>query len=268
MALITSDCGQIRWETTPLGRVVPACVADSAAMEEFRAEQQAAAAVRKTLEYGAAAPGAEPDSEQHGVEASPPGPGMAAEPAVEPAAASEPAPVPEAEAEQEEQAEEAEGEVELLSCSVCGLGHTAADCPSKEPDVAAAAAAAASSSFKRGLDRTARPDNVEISGTAVSAKSGAFPLIVRGSIPFSAECDGYGSVGYFEVTVIEPGERGIVAVGVVSGRQRAARQPGWDPGTFGYHSDDGFLYEQQPNERSVTQKEATFGAGDTVGCAS
>jgi hypothetical protein len=126
------------------------------------------------------------------------------------------------------------------------------------------------------LSRQDCPRNVEIDGTDCRARATAptrdgsadgigFPVLLRSTTPLTKALDG--PIGYYEVTVINAGgTANIVGVGLISPDQKARRQPGWDRGAFGYHSDDGYLYAQQPSERAVQHKAEPYGTGDVVGC--
>ncbi|XP_066564600.1 SPRY domain-containing protein 3 [Amia ocellicauda] len=68
---------------------------------------------------------------------------------------------------------------------------------------------------------------------------------------------------YFEVTIIDTGVRGTIAVGLVPQYYKLDHQPGWLPHSVAYHADDGKLY----NGNTVGQQ---FGPkcnrGDRIGC--
>ncbi|KAF7663967.1 hypothetical protein LDENG_00195200 [Lucifuga dentata] len=68
---------------------------------------------------------------------------------------------------------------------------------------------------------------------------------------------------YFEVTIIDTGVRGMIAVGLVPQIYKLDHQPGWLPDSVAYHADDGKLY----NGKTVGQQ---FGPkccrGDRIGC--
>nr|XP_015815167.2 SPRY domain-containing protein 3 [Nothobranchius furzeri]XP_015815168.2 SPRY domain-containing protein 3 [Nothobranchius furzeri] len=68
---------------------------------------------------------------------------------------------------------------------------------------------------------------------------------------------------YFEVTIIDTGVRGMIAVGLVPQLYKLDHQPGWLPNSVAFHADDGKLY----NGSTVGQ---LFGAkcsrGDKIGC--
>jgi hypothetical protein len=84
-------------------------------------------------------------------------------------------------------------------------------------------------------------------------------------------------VFYYEVTVIDGGDRNVVAVGfapegyTTRTHRRLPRfpQPGWDQGSVGYHGDDGGLFVEQGSSAvavPLANGAGTFGAGDTIGC--
>ena len=81
---------------------------------------------------------------------------------------------------------------------------------------------------------------------------------------FNAAADGV--LAYFEVTVMSGGAENWVAVGVVGEGHGQHRMPGWEPGSFGFHSDDGSLYEEQDQEGACTQGLTPWGVGEVVGC--
>ncbi|KAG9353476.1 hypothetical protein JZ751_018078 [Albula glossodonta] len=68
---------------------------------------------------------------------------------------------------------------------------------------------------------------------------------------------------YFEVTIMDTGVRGMIAVGLVPQYYKLDHQPGWLPHSIAYHADDGKLY----NGNTVGQQ---FGPkcnrGDRIGC--
>uniref|UniRef100_A0AAQ6AJA3 B30.2/SPRY domain-containing protein n=2 Tax=Amphiprion ocellaris TaxID=80972 RepID=A0AAQ6AJA3_AMPOC len=68
---------------------------------------------------------------------------------------------------------------------------------------------------------------------------------------------------YFEVTIVDTGVRGMIAVGLVPQLYKLDHQPGWLPDSVAFHADDGKLY----NGNTVGQQ---FGSkccrGDRIGC--
>ena len=68
---------------------------------------------------------------------------------------------------------------------------------------------------------------------------------------------------YFEVTVLDAGLRGSIAVGLADSTLQLCRQPGWEPNSYGYHGADGRKYTD--SERGESYGPA-FTTGDVVGC--
>ena len=96
-------------------------------------------------------------------------------------------------------------------------------------------------------------------------------------LPFQWRPAARSDVFYYEITVLDGGDRDIVAVGFAPEgytertHRRPPRfpQPGWDPGSVGYHGDDGGLYVEQGRSGvaiPLANGAGTFGAGDVVGC--
>ncbi|XP_056130087.1 SPRY domain-containing protein 3 [Lampris incognitus] len=68
---------------------------------------------------------------------------------------------------------------------------------------------------------------------------------------------------YFEVTIVDTGVRGTIAVGLVPKFYRLDHQPGWLPHSVGYHADNGKLYNGNPVGQQFGPK---CGCGDRIGC--
>lgn len=47
------------------------------------------------------------------------------------------------------------------------------------------------------------------------------------------------TIAYYEVTVIDQGLKGYIAVGLADGKFPLNKQPGWVKLSYGYHGDDG-----------------------------
>ncbi|KAL3159307.1 hypothetical protein ABBQ32_011261 [Trebouxia sp. C0010 RCD-2024] len=77
------------------------------------------------------------------------------------------------------------------------------------------------------------------------------------------------SVYYFEMTVLEKGEKGRTTLGFTVKDSKLTSQPGWETNTYGYHGDDGKKYSHPvANSRSInqgTEYGPTYTSGDTVG---
>jgi Ran-binding protein 9/10 len=69
---------------------------------------------------------------------------------------------------------------------------------------------------------------------------------------------------YFEVTVLNrKRDDTTIGIGFSSKSVSLSRVPGWEPESWGYHGDDGNIYASQNVGKSYN---ATFGAGDCIGC--
>ncbi|XP_047440872.1 SPRY domain-containing protein 3 [Mugil cephalus] len=68
---------------------------------------------------------------------------------------------------------------------------------------------------------------------------------------------------YFEVTIVDTGVRGTIAVGLVPKFYRLDHQPGWLPYSVAYHADNGKLYNGKPTGQQFGPKCAR---GDRIGC--
>ena len=69
---------------------------------------------------------------------------------------------------------------------------------------------------------------------------------------------------YFEVDVINRGRDGYIGIGFSGANVNMQRLPGWDCHSYGYHGDDGNVFEWSGRGRSYGP---VFGTGDTVGAA-
>lgn len=67
---------------------------------------------------------------------------------------------------------------------------------------------------------------------------------------------------YFEIYIKDRGNKGTISIGFTDEHFKTCRQVGWDPITYGYHGDDGYLYHS--HGRGVPFG-PTFHTGDTVG---
>ncbi|KAG5800556.1 hypothetical protein H9Q69_000443 [Fusarium xylarioides] len=70
---------------------------------------------------------------------------------------------------------------------------------------------------------------------------------------------------YFEVTVHEESESRILVIGFSDFRGNHNSMPGWLPGSWGYHGDDGLLFVDDDYVDSPSEDFREFGKGDTVG---
>ncbi|XP_064899485.1 SPRY domain-containing protein 3 isoform X1 [Columba livia] len=68
---------------------------------------------------------------------------------------------------------------------------------------------------------------------------------------------------YFEVSIVDSGVRGTIAVGLVPQYYSLDHQPGWLPDSVAYHADDGKLYSGRAKGRQFGTK---CRSGDRIGC--
>ena len=73
-----------------------------------------------------------------------------------------------------------------------------------------------------------------------------------------------GLFGYFELHVINPGPRRLLTLGLLPhGYPVEGKQPGWNPGSFGLHGDDGAIFCQAGAGDAFADR---FEPGDVIGC--
>ncbi|KAJ2498674.1 hypothetical protein GGH96_004105 [Coemansia sp. RSA 1972] len=70
-------------------------------------------------------------------------------------------------------------------------------------------------------------------------------------------------VYYYEVYIKSRGQNGYIGIGMARSGMVATRLPGWDPGSWGYHGDDGHAFG---GAGSGTRYGPRYSTGDTVGC--
>ncbi|KEF62715.1 uncharacterized protein A1O9_00688 [Exophiala aquamarina CBS 119918] len=85
---------------------------------------------------------------------------------------------------------------------------------------------------------------------------------VRATKPFAPR-PGPGKFRYFEVEVINGGKRNLIYIGFSARFVPLHRMPGWDPGSVGYHGDDGRVFQGKP---FADLWGAGFRKGAIVGC--
>ena len=71
-----------------------------------------------------------------------------------------------------------------------------------------------------------------------------------------------GLLYYFEMTIMDCGSTGGIALGFTDENFENSRVPGWDPNTYGYHGDNGKVHENSGVGKPYASKYTT---GDTVG---
>jgi len=68
---------------------------------------------------------------------------------------------------------------------------------------------------------------------------------------------------YFEITIKDCGRRGYIGIGFTDENFKNNREPGWEPNSYGYHGDDGYLYHGPG--RHNNDFGPTFSTDDIVG---
>ncbi|KAJ2848565.1 hypothetical protein IWW36_003225 [Coemansia brasiliensis] len=107
--------------------------------------------------------------------------------------------------------------------------------------------------------------NLEVGADGVTVKyvgpgqhdSDAAMVLANASIPARV------GVYYFEIRVVSRGQCGYIGVGLSRAGLDSSRLPGWDPGSWGYHGDDGHGFA---GAGSGTQYGPRYSTGDTAGC--
>jgi hypothetical protein len=82
---------------------------------------------------------------------------------------------------------------------------------------------------------------------------------VRSNTPLPPQVGLY----FFEVSVVNKGRDGYISVGFAIKSASLSRLCGWEPGTIGYHADDGNLYR---GAGSGTAFGPAYSTGDVIGC--
>ncbi|KAL6748974.1 hypothetical protein V8C86DRAFT_1082453 [Haematococcus lacustris] len=80
----------------------------------------------------------------------------------------------------------------------------------------------------------------------------------RTNYPAPPDCPLY----YFEVKVVSQGQKGYIGIGYQTEGVILARLPGWESHSYGYHGDDGHVFNCHGRGREYGP---TYGTGDTVG---
>ncbi|KAK1775270.1 CTLH/CRA C-terminal to lish motif domain-containing protein [Copromyces sp. CBS 386.78] len=83
---------------------------------------------------------------------------------------------------------------------------------------------------------------------------------IRADNPMPTQCGVY----YFEVMILnKKREENVISIGFETRKASLARFPGWEGESWGYHGNDGKIFQGTNAGRSYGP---TYGAGDTVGC--
>ena len=69
---------------------------------------------------------------------------------------------------------------------------------------------------------------------------------------------------YFEITIVSGGNSSFIGIGLSASNSDLNCLPGWKPNTYGYHGDDGRLFEYSFDGRGKSYG-PKFTTNDTIG---
>ena len=107
-----------------------------------------------------------------------------------------------------------------------------------------------------GLEVLAEGTEIRFNGVAKGDHEAAS---VRTDHPMPKEAGLY----YFEITVTSKGKEGWIGLGFSGKGVSLNRMPGWEPGSWAYHGDDGFSFACTAGGKKYGPN---FGANDVIGC--
>ena len=81
---------------------------------------------------------------------------------------------------------------------------------------------------------------------------------IRADQPVPTSCPLY----YFEIEIVNKGRDGFIGIGFSVSEVKLDRLPGWEPHSYGYHGDDGHVFNGRGAGR---QYGPVFGTGDWIG---
>lgn len=111
-----------------------------------------------------------------------------------------------------------------------------------------------------GLEITGDGFDVKCTGSKSLPEKDYEACAVRADHPMPGQCGVY----YFEITVLSAKSNDTAIIIAFGGKDVSLnRAPGWEPESWGYHSDDGNLFASASTGKAYGPK---FGVGDTVGC--
>ncbi|CAG8477157.1 8622_t:CDS:2 [Acaulospora morrowiae] len=82
---------------------------------------------------------------------------------------------------------------------------------------------------------------------------------IRSNFPILPNC----GLFYFEVTIVNEGDNGIIGIGLCTKTVNLNVMPGWEDDSWGYHGDDGKCFHSLGAGRVYGP---LFTTGDTIGC--
>ena len=72
------------------------------------------------------------------------------------------------------------------------------------------------------------------------------------------------AIYYFEISILDAGTTGRIGVGLCDSNVKLEKMPGWDPGSYAYHGDDGMLFRQ--TGMAGTTYGPKYSTDDVIGC--
>ncbi|KAI7832977.1 hypothetical protein BX661DRAFT_178903 [Kickxella alabastrina] len=114
------------------------------------------------------------------------------------------------------------------------------------------------SPVKNPLNMAVASDRVDVRYTGPGRTDGdAAMILTNNCIPMHT------GVYYFEAYIKSRGQSGYIGIGLSRKHVQRSRLPGWDEGSWGYHGDDGNVFDC---DGRGTPFGPGFASGDTVGC--
>jgi len=87
---------------------------------------------------------------------------------------------------------------------------------------------------------------------------------IRSNVPIPNEI-GFRTTYYFEITIVSGGDSSFIGIGLSASNSNLNCLPGWKHNTYGYHGDDGRLFEFSFDGRGKSYG-PRFTTNDTIGC--
>ncbi|KAJ9104422.1 hypothetical protein QFC21_001917 [Naganishia friedmannii] len=101
---------------------------------------------------------------------------------------------------------------------------------------------------------------VAVKFIGTGARGDADAAAVRTDHPIPPTCGIY----YYEATIISKGKDGYISIGLSNRFTNLSRLVGWEPGSYAWHMDDGFVFEGRGEGTSKGWPTST--TGDVIGC--
>lgn len=101
---------------------------------------------------------------------------------------------------------------------------------------------------------------VVVKFTGTGARGDADAAAVRTDQPISSAC----AIYYYEANIISKGQEGFISIGFSNRFTNLSRLVGWEPGSFAWHMDDGFVFEGRGE--GISKGWPTSTTGDVIGC--